>query len=267
MANSPSNRSGKKQGNTVGAQQSRKRTTNSVPTQSQQATPASNSSQSDAHWKLDVVRGVLIVCFVLLHLVDTLWPSSLVAFWPLLSFIGSSVFLVTVGMSVSLLYRAQGSFPRHVLSVAFRLLLIALAVSMISYYYSPTNVITFGILHVIALSLVLCIFVVARPLMALLIGIAFFIEGLILSISPTLPTALGWIGPSPFLLDGFEYYPLLPWAGLIFIGIYLSHRLYPNIENMTVAPTTARPFIWCSKYVLVLYLLTPVVTLLLLHVI
>ncbi len=183
--------------------------------------------------------------------------GSLSAYWQPVRVLGAATFLAIVGISLSISYRRRGvDFPKHALVRGLGLLGLGLLVTAATYYYSPRNYVSFGILSLIGASIIFSIFVVARPILSLVLGSIFLVEGMLLSIAPMLPTMLGWIGPSPFMQDAYDYYTLLPWMGLVFIGIYLGYRIHPSLDKpSTIAPRIMAPITWCGRHTLIIYML------------
>jgi uncharacterized membrane protein len=135
-----------------------------------------------------------------------------------------SSFLLLAGVSLVLADRSGASparFWRHVATIAA----CALLVSAGSYALFPRTYIWFGVLHAIALTLVVARPCVRRPALAAAIGVAVIAAGVLLSHRVFDSRALGWIGfmtAKPFTED---YVPLFPWAGVVFLGIALGHLL------------------------------------------
>ena len=135
-----------------------------------------------------------------------------------------SSFLLLAGVSLVLADRAGASparFWRHVGEIAA----CALLVSAGSYLMFPKSYIWFGVLHAIAVTLVLARPFARRPALAAAIGIAVVAAGATLSHPAFDHRALGWIGfmtAKPWTED---YVPLFPWGGAAFLGIALGHGL------------------------------------------
>ena len=37
-----------------------------------------------------------------------------------------------------------------------------------------------------------------------------------------------WLGLKPFGFQSFDYFPMLPWFGVILLGVFAGNLLYPN---------------------------------------
>ena len=240
---------------------------------SRQETPVSESSSQDRFWKLDALRGGLIIGMVVFHLLFDLHEyqglrlGALLDWWGLIRVLGASGFLLIVGIGLSLSHRKKGpEFARYALWRSVELLMFGVLITIVTLWFEPDNYVTFGVLSLIGASTLLSFVSVHKPLLSLIGGIILLVEGSLLYLSPTLPTVLGWIAPSPFLQTSLDYYPLLPWMGLVFIGIYLGHRFYKTTDatGKTEAPALFKPMNWCGRKALWIYLLhQPVIILLL----
>jgi uncharacterized membrane protein len=133
-------------------------------------------------------------------------------------------FLLLAGVSLVLADRAGTPpvrFWRHVGTIAA----CALLVSAGSYALFPKSYIWFGVLHAIAVTLIVARPFARRPVIAAVIGIAIMAAGATLSHPSFDNRALGWIGfmtAKPWTED---YVPLFPWSGVVFLGIALGHML------------------------------------------
>ncbi len=150
-----------------------------------------------------------------------------------------SSFLLLAGVSLVLADRAAVSparFWRHVATIAG----CALLVSAGSYALFPRTFIWFGVLHAIAIALVLARPCVRRPALAAAIGVAVIVAGLTFQHAAFDRYALGWIGfmtAKPYTED---YVPLFPWMGAVFLGVALGHVLARR-DFAALAPLAGAP--------------------------
>jgi len=148
-------------------------------------------------------------------------------------------FLLLAGVSLVLASRAgvaPARFWRHVGEIAG----CALLVSAGSYALFEQSYIWFGVLHAIAVALILARPFAQRPRLAAAIGVVVIAAGALLANPAFENRALGWIGfmtSKPYTED---YVPLFPWAGVVFVGIAVGHLLarqrFASIAALNRAP-------------------------------
>jgi len=136
-----------------------------------------------------------------------------------------TLFLLLVGISLHLSTR-KGIRWRAWLKRMALLLVYAGLVSLGSWMMFPETYIYFGILHFIALASVLGLLFTGFYWINLLLGI--FIITLDASYSDTLFNAphLQWIGLMPQLPATEDYVPLLPWFGVVLLGMFIGKTLF-----------------------------------------
>jgi|TARA_Y100000310_G_scaffold336654_1_gene421779 uncharacterized membrane protein len=137
-----------------------------------------------------------------------LWGES----WQTFRIITASLFLILSGIATN--------FSSKPLRRALIVLACAVLISITTYLYDPTTFIYFGILHCIGLGMLLLIPLKKLRELNILIGIA------ILTLIPQIPA------PLPTL----DYYPIIPWIGLMMIGSGIGYYLY--IRNNLRLPIT-----------------------------
>ncbi|MGH8802274.1 MAG: DUF1624 domain-containing protein [Casimicrobiaceae bacterium] len=150
-----------------------------------------------------------------------------------------SSFLAIAGVSTVLAERAHpGSraWLRHVGLIAAA----AVLVSAGSWLMFPRTWIWFGVLHGIALSLVLARPFVMRPRAAALAGIAVIALGLAFHHPAFDNRMLGWLGFMTAKPPTEDYVPLFPWSGVLLLGIAAGHLLvrtrFAALAFLTHAP-------------------------------
>jgi uncharacterized membrane protein len=188
---------------------------------------------------IDFARGLALVGMAFYHLTwdlaDVRLVPPMLPFSPamrLLSHVVASAFLALVGVSLALAHRDRVSLP------AFwrRLAVVAGAAGLVtaaSTVLFPGQIIWFGILHCIAVaSLVTLPFIQAPAWTSLLAGTAaiaapFFVHSRLFD-----PPALLWLGLGEALPNTVDWRPLLPWGGLVLVGLGLA-RLPGALARLT----------------------------------
>jgi len=88
------------------------------------------------------------------------------------------------------------------------------------------NIIIFGILHCIGISIILAYPLIKYRYANLIIGVICITCGIYLSQFTFDFNWLLWLGFRPHDLYSFDYVPLLPWFGLIALGLYIGNTLH-----------------------------------------
>jgi uncharacterized membrane protein len=210
---------------------------------------------------VDALRGVALGAMIAYHFCFDLRYFGLIRadfehdpFWLGARTLILSSFLLIAGVSLALADRTahmSTKFWRHVAIIA----LGALAVSGASYALFPRSYIWFGVLHAIAVSLVLARPLVPLPRAALAIGILVIAAGLGLSHPAFDNRTLGWLGFMTAKPSTEDYVPLFPWVGVLLCGVALGHA--QERIRVATAPLAAAPawFLWAGRHTLAIYLL------------
>lgn len=223
------------------------------------------------HDRLDAVRGLAMVWMTVFHFCfdltyfgwlnadfyrDPFWTWQRVAIVSL--FLGCA----GAGQALALIQQKGGArFWRRWSQIAGSALLVSAA----SYAMFPHSFIYFGILHGMAVMLLLARFLALREAPLLVLGaVALALPWLAIPAHATWPTLrlfntpmwnwLGWISQKPITED---YAPLLPWLGVMLWGLAGTRwalRRHPAVL-LAPLPTVAQPLVWLGRHSLVYYLL------------
>lgn len=210
------------------------------------AKPALRRQQAPRVEGLDALRGVAIVAMVVYHFCFDLryfgvarWDFEHDIRWLAARTLILSSFLLIAGISAALARRdpaADARWPRHVAVIGGAALLVTAASAMMF----PRSFIWFGVLHAIALSLLLARLVIDRPRAALAAGVIVIAAGVMLSSQHFDNRMLGWLGFMTGKPMTEDYVPLFPWSGVLFLGIAAGHALVASNFAM-LAPLARMP--------------------------
>jgi uncharacterized membrane protein len=210
---------------------------------------------------LDALRGLAILamvvyhfCFDLRYFGVTQWDFYHDPLWLNARTLILSSFLVIAGVSLVLADCGKASparFCRHVAIIGA----CAVAVSAASYALFPASWIWFGVLHAIAVSLVLARPLVRRPTLALIVGGLAIAAGNLFA-SPMFDSrALGWLGFMTAKPRTEDYVPLFPWTGVLLLGIAAGHALVrAKFRPIAFAGGLPRPIAWLGRHSLAAYM-------------
>lgn len=222
------------------------------------------------YWEIDFFRGIAIIMMITYHILFDLSFLQILSFslhsTPFLIFLYpiGTLFLLLVGISLVLSYRRYKDknkkyppFTKYLKRGSF-LFLIALVITIITWFYPHEGFIVFGVIHCIGISIILSYWFIPKPNIALPVGIILIILGIMIRNLTTTNPYLFFLGittPSFYTLD---YFPLIPWLGIILIGIFLGQYLSPYLEKkyitVQIQPQLTIPITFLGKHSLTIYL-------------
>ena len=193
-------------------------------------------------WEIDFLRGlsiILVVCYHLLY--------DLGAYVGIKRFLGWSTDLSTVAWTIAqhffaglfiILSGTSSTLTRSNVRRGLKLLAVSVAVTAITYFYDPPSAIWFGILQLLAVSILIfgAAFEKARAATCAAWGV--FVCGLgvalhLLKRNITIP--FDWLLPFGIHSPGyssFDYFPLIPWFGVFLIGAALGRSVYAPRKSL-----------------------------------
>jgi len=147
----------------------------------------------------------------------------------------STTFLLLVGISLTVSYsRAQQILSTRQLQIKFlkrgtSVFGLGLIITLVTWVYPHDGFIVFGVLHCIGLSILLAYPLIRFRNLPLILGFLCIILGIYLRIAIVVDFPwLLWVGFVPIHFYTLDYFPLLPWIGVVFIGVFLGNTLYQN---------------------------------------
>jgi uncharacterized membrane protein len=224
----------------------------------------------DRFWEVDAARGVAIIMMIVYHTtydLDTLGGydvQSTTGYWALFADLTAGLFLFLVGVSLAISrartsltgwhlfgkYLARGA---RILAYAAALTVVFLALGM--------GVVAFGILHLIGISIILAYPFLRLRLTNLVLGTLIFLAGQYI-LAQDLGSQSIWLLPFGVIPEGVimpDYRPLLPWFGVVLIGLFFGNVVYGGGRRPAVlgdkAPMLARPLLPPGRNSLFVYLI------------
>ena len=194
----------------------------------------------DRLWEIDFLRGIAIVLMIIFHFIYDLNHFSIIYYklwegpFAYTSSIVASIFVLLVGVSLTINYNkkrnqmSQKEIQKNWVIRGTKLFSLGLLITVISFIIIPDRFVIFGILHCIGISIILSIPFITFTWHNLLFGSILIGSGLYLRL---LSFDFSWLIPIGFLPPKYytiDYFPLLPWFGVVLIGISLGHYLYPK---------------------------------------
>ena len=196
------------------------------------------SKNNNKHFDiLDVARGFAILLMFIYHFSYDLDYYGFVNldfavdnFWLNFRTLIVTLFLMIMGISLYLAYY-RGLNIKNFQKRLLLLLFYSSLVSISSWVMFPTAMIFFGILHFITVASVLGLLFVRLKIINLLLGISLILIGQFVEHSMFDQPYLQWLGLMTTLPIAVDYVPLLPWFGVVLVGIYLGQLLAQQPTN------------------------------------
>jgi uncharacterized membrane protein len=234
-------------------------------------------TSSERFWEIDFLRGIAILMMIAYHLLFDLnyygvYTSDLYSL-PVLVFLYpiGTLFLLLVGVSLTLSYaRAKHMLTLSKLRMKYlkrgsSIFALGMLITLVTWVYPHTGFIVFGVLHCIGLSILLAYPFIRFRVPSLMGGITCVVLGVILQTMVTVnfPWLL-WLGFVPAQFYTLDYFPLLPWFGVVLIGVFLGNSLYHNNTRTFTLKDHSRFIVsrllcFLGRYSLVIYLLHQVI--------
>ena len=200
------------------------------------------TSVSQRIWEIDFLRGLSIILVVGYHLLYDLgayvgikrflgWSTDLTTpAWLVAQHFFAGLFIVLSGTSSTL--------SRSNVRRGLRLLAVSLVITAITYIYDPSEAIWFGILQLLAFSILIfgLAFEKARAFTCAAWGVFFLGLGVAVHLlKKNISIPFDWL--LPFGIHGpdfssFDYFPLIPWFGVFLIGAALGKSVYAPRKSL-----------------------------------
>jgi len=210
---------------------------------------------------IDLIRGVDIVFMVLFNYSVTLRYFGLLNIQPDLHYrslplVIASVFIFLSGaVAYASFENNKENFGRRYFIRGTKLLIFAAFITLFTAIFVPEGTVYFGILHFFAISSFLIpVFMKyhdLNPVAAVLI----ILSGIYLQTRDFSFPYLLWLGFMPEDFTTFDYFPLLPWLGVLLLGIYSGKSIMTRTNHIKFNNKSAKVFIFLGKNSLTVYLI------------
>ncbi|MBI2707625.1 MAG: DUF1624 domain-containing protein [Proteobacteria bacterium] len=191
--------------------------------------------------EVDLIRGIAVVLMVMFHLSYDLKVFAKLSFdlptwyWRWVPELIAPPFFFIVGLSLWLSFKRQSisSSFSVVMKKGLKLCLIAIGITLSTALFMPPNyIIYFGVIHCIATCIVMSYPFLRNRRYNFILGLLFIVIGItLLRFRFPFPWFL-WLGFWPESgITGGDWYPLLPWFGVVLFGIAAGEKLYPPLQD------------------------------------
>ncbi len=185
------------------------------------------------------MRGIAIIMMILFHLLYDLnyfggYNLNIHSgFWLYFGRATATIFILLVGISLTISYprakkKQKKRLYRKYLNRGLRIFAWGLVISLATWLFLRAGFVVFGVLHLIGISIILAYPFLKLRLWNLLPGVLFISLGLYLKKYTFGFSWLIWLGLKPGQFYTIDYFPILPWFGVVLIGLFFGYILYPN---------------------------------------
>ena len=215
---------------------------------------------------LDVSRGFAIFLMFIYHFSFDLDYYGFIQqnftqdeFWINFRIIIVFFFLLIMGISLYLsCYR--GLSKKRFLQRLYLLIIYSALVSLSSWVMYPKSMIFFGILHFITLSSVLGLLFVRLGKFNLALGLLLILTSQTFNHSFFDQTYMQWFGLMTKLPITVDYVPVLPWFGVVLIGMYIGQVFAQQptksfLKNWRAVNSSSKILALAGRYSLHIYML------------
>lgn len=225
----------------------------------------------ERYFEIDAVRGIALIGMIMYHTIFCLYAFTDIVPWfnptiglpTILSPIGAGIFIGLAGLSLSL---AQKTTIQFILRGCM-LIGLGLLITFATVIFYSSGPVIFGVLSLIGVGTILAIPFIPQ-------NIKWYIPacfGIVILLLDTIVSNI--ILPVPYFIPlGFQTYgiysvdyePIIPWFGILLLGLALGKLLYPSgkrisflqpLQKYREKKQFLRPFCFIGRHTLIIYLL------------
>lgn len=192
-------------------------------------------------WEIDALRGIAIILMIAYHL---MWDLNYLqiaeinmktSIMKIFQICIASTFILLVGISLTLSYNkakkeGKANFAKYLKRGAI-IFSWGMLITLITWIFLREGFVIFGVLHLIGAAIILSYPFIEYKYINLLLGSVVIILGSYLLKHTFTFSWLMWLGLAPEKLYTVDYFPLMPWLGVVLIGVFLGNVLYNNKSN------------------------------------
>lgn len=222
----------------------------------------SKNLEQDRIQAIDFVKGIDIIFMVLFNYSITLdyfnlirIPSSSLYRYILPVSI-ASIFIFISGVTSYISYQKQKKkLTRNYFIRGIKLLFYAILITLFTYVFVPRNTIFFGILHFFAVTSFLIPIFIKYNKLNLIAGLWLILSGVYLQQQTFGFSYFFWLGFIPENFSTFDYFPMIPWLGVILLGIYYGKYIDEKTQKIKFNSNFSNIFKFLGKHSLTVYLI------------
>lgn len=190
--------------------------------------------RADRIMEIDAARGAAIILMVAYHFFFDLDYFGLAAvpmqslFFVTFQRIVGILFVLIAGTSLALSESHNKEGYLHHVKRALRLAAVAALITFATWVYPHEGFIKFGIIHMLALSIFVAPFFFRFGRLNVILGTTLIIAGFYTSQIQTELPYFFWLGITCPGYEALDHYPMVPWFGVVLIGVYAGQSIFVN---------------------------------------
>lgn len=178
-------------------------------------------------------------------------------FWRLFALCVQCTFFLLFGVSLSIAFARNSQFSFFVRRWKW-LWLSSAVVTITSTLLFPQAPVVFGVLHFLSVvGIVTYFFLPFSTRIFFSLSIFSWLCGWLFSRTVVSYSWLIWLGVAPAHFQSLDYFPLFPWASLVWLGVIVGKLFYSDVSWRMTLPSPTRlffPFQWLGQNALGVYL-------------
>lgn len=211
--------------------------------------------------EVDALRGIAIILMVIYHFFFDLSYFGLADInlyefeWQMFQRTVGALFIFVMGLSLTLSEaKNKEGYARHAKRAA-KLAGVALLITIATWVYPHEGFIMFGIIHFIAAATLIGPLFFRLGWWNVLLGIAVIAAGFYIGEIQIDSHYLFWLG---IIYPGYrplDHYSLIPWFGIVLLGIYAGQRFFPKGKARLKKTDCMEKLAFLGRNALLIYLL------------
>lgn len=191
--------------------------------------------QKNRFSEIDLLRGIAIFMMAVFHFMwdlDYFNAANILlysGFWGVFQKLTGGLFIFLAGLSLTLSYWHGGhkDYPSKYLLRGLKIFGYGLLITLGSLFFAKDSFVFFGILHFIGASIIIATPFIRFSYLNLALGVLALAMGIWLQKFTFSFPWLVWLGLQ-HPVSTLDLYPILPWIGVFFIGIFFGNMIYPK---------------------------------------
>ncbi len=177
----------------------------------------------------------------------------------------ASIFIFLSGVSAYAGHlKHKEKFAGRYFKRGLKLLFFSFLITMFTYLFVPQYTVIFGILHFFGVTSFFIPVFIKYNKFNLVAGVSIFLTGIYLQQQTFNFSYLLWLGFVPRNFSTFDYFPLIPWAGIMMLGIYYGGYTVDKLKKIKFEGKFADASAFLGRHSLTIYLIHQPVLILLL---